>query len=402
MERFRRTREDILKRREEKRKLKEEMHRYRMEMHRQQEEFHRRFRQLNRHKPEFQHYQRHIRFTRPLIVIFNLLIWYWIFRHVGIKAISVSLAILVSLGGMYEFFFLRRIQNRILEPISKLKNGVEEIAKGNYNVKIESDVTNEIKLLVDSFNIMTEKLRESEQIKAEYEENRKMLIANISHDLKTPITSIQGYIEAITEGNPVSQKDFNKYLKIIHNNASYINKLVDDLFLFSKLDMQKLDFNMSENQVGPFFDDIMEEFKYEFEDKQFQFVYTNKLESSCNVRIDRKRIHQVLRNIIGNAVKYVPEQSLAVNAELYKKGQCVYIDIKDNGPGISADKLPHIFDRFFRIDHERTKDFMSTGLGLAISKELVEAHGGEISVTSVVNEGTCFTIKLPIAEPISD
>ena len=123
-----------------------------------------------------------------------------------------------------------------------------------------------------------------------------------------------------------------------------------------------------------------------------------KLRQDYWVNIDRKRIYQVFRNIIGNAIKHSPEQNLSINIDLYNREETICIDIRDNGPGISADKLPHIFDRFYRIDTERTKDFMSTGLGLAISKELIEAHEGKIEVSSVEDEGTCFTIILPISK----
>lgn len=283
--------------------------------------------------------------------------------------------VLFSIGGFLEFFFLRKLESRIFTPIDKLKNGLGEIAKGNYNIKVERSARNQIGLLIDTFNEMSQKLQESERIKAEYEENRKMLIANISHDLKTPITSIQGYIEAIAEGNSVPPENINKYLKIIHNNTAYMNKLIDDLFLFSKLDMQKLEFQFVTVSVRPFVNDLMEKFKLELEERGIAFDYRDNLEEDCTFNIDRKRLHQVFVNIIGNAVKYGPEQGLSIRTGLYRLDDFVYVDIKDNGPGIPEDKLPHIFDRFYRIDSERTKDFMSTGLGLAIAKELVEAHG---------------------------
>ena len=271
----------------------------------------------------------------------------------------------------------------------------EEISKGNYKVKVESEVMNEISLLVDSFNEMAAKLLESEKLKLEYEENRKTLIANISHDLKTPITSIQGYIEAITDGNDITPENLNKYLKIIYSNSTYINKLIDDLFLFSKLDMQKLEFQFEKVLARPFFNDLLEEFKFELEERQIGFNYLDNTSVDVWLNIDRKRIYQVFKNIIGNAVKHGLTQNLSINIVLYTRNEFIYIDIKDNGSGISADKLPHIFDRFYRIDTERTKDFMSTGLGLAISKELVEAHSGRIDVTSIEKEGTCFTVVLP-------
>ncbi|MNP04917.1 Sensor histidine kinase YycG [compost metagenome] len=185
-----------------------------------------------------------------------------------------------------------------------------------------------------------------------------------------------------------------------------MNKLIDDLFLFSKLDMQKLEFNFELINIKNFMGDLMEEFQFELEDKNINFNYESKIKEALIVKIDRKRIHQVFRNIIGNAVKYAPtdgskntsNKETNIDVELYVNNGFINIDIKDNGEGIPEDKLPYIFDRFYRIDYARTKDLMSTGLGLAISKELVDAHGGSIKAESKINEGTCFTITLPIEE----
>lgn len=230
----------------------------------------------------------------------------------------------------------------------------------------------------------------------EYEENRKELIANISHDLKTPITSINGYIEALVDGVVTSPDKVNNYLRVIYNNTTYINNLIDDLFLFSKLDMQKLDFNFEKIKIRPFMADLMEEFNFVLKENDIGFKFQDNLLEELDVNIDRKRIYQVIRNIIGNAMKYGSQQEPVIEVQLGNNDLYVNIEVKDNGPGIPQDKLPHIFNRFYRIDAERTKDFMSTGLGLAIAKEMVEAHEGRINVNSIVGEGSSFVIQLPI------
>jgi signal transduction histidine kinase len=292
--------------------------------------------------------------------------------------------------------FLWRLEKKIFQPMDQLKDAVDEIAKGNYDVKVDCEITNEFGVLIHSFNEMAEKLQQSEKIKLTYEENRKDLIANISHDLKTPIASIQGYIEAILDGVVSSPEKNSKYLKIIHHNTIYINKLIDDLFLFSQLDMEKLDFQYQEVQIRSYMDDLMEEFQYELEERQVQFKYIDRMESNHIIHLDRKRIQQAIRNIIGNAVKYGNEECVDVCVELSMQNDFAHIQIKDNGPGIPEDRLPYIFDRFYRIDLERTKDLMSTGLGLAIAKELVESHGGKIIVSSIEGQGSDFTIMLPV------
>ncbi|NSB33894.1 signal transduction histidine kinase [Clostridium saccharoperbutylacetonicum] len=284
-----------------------------------------------------------------------------------------------------------------MRPIEKLKDGVEQIAKGNYDVKIDNEIHNEIGLLIYDFNKMAESLRNSEKLKLEYEENRKALIANISHDLKTPITSINGYIEALVDGVVTSPDKVNNYLNIIHNNTVYINNLIDDLFLFSKLDMQKLDFNFEIVKIRPFMRDLMEEFEFILKEKNIEFKFEDKLTEELEVNIDGKRMYQVIRNVIGNAVKYGDQENAVIEVRLNNEAEWIKVEIKDNGPGIPEDKLSNIFNRFYRIDTERTKDFMSTGLGLAIAKEMVEAHEGKIYATSIMGQGSIFTIELPIS-----
>jgi signal transduction histidine kinase len=345
---------------------------------------------------EFHRFHRRLQYIRPVVIGINLLFWYFIIRYLGVRIWAVFMATLISLFGIHELFFLGRLEKRIINPIDKLKKGVEEIAKGNYEVRLECDVLNDITLLVASFNDMARKLQESEKMKASYEKNRKDLLANISHDLKTPMTSIQGYIEAILERPDLSREDSQKYLQIIYRNTAYMNKLIDDLFLFSKLDLEKLEFQFETIAIRDFMHDLMEEFRFELEEKQVRFGYADRLTAECAVHIDRKRIHQTIRNIIGNAVQYGPEKDLAVAVTLSRRDDRVRIAIQDNGPGIPPERLSFIFDRFYRIDSERTKDVISTGLGLAIAKELVAAHGGKITVASALGAGSCFTIELPV------
>lgn len=361
-------------------------------------EFHKKQNELYKNNVELQMYRKHVKYSRIIITLLNLVIWFLIFKYFGIKTISVFFAVLISLGAIIQLIFLMTLEKRIFKPISQLEKGVEEISKGNYDVNIESNYNTEINNLIDSFNDMAKKLKEGERLKAEYEENRKTLIANISHDLKTPITSIQGYIETLLELENMPKENINKYYKIIHNNAAYINKLIDDLFLFSKLDIQKLELYMERVEVIPFMEDLMQEFKFELEDRGIELYYNYSIKEKCYVEVDGKRVNQIFKNIIGNAVKYGKESNLKINVCLYKNKDHICIEIEDNGIGIPEDKLEHIFERFYRVDYERTKDLMSTGLGLAIAKELVEAQGGSIAARSVENKGTTFIVKFPIKE----
>lgn len=365
--------------------------------HKKHEHLHEFHKMHQKHKNEFKLCHKYLKWLRPAAFIVNIFIIYLIFKVVGIKAITILFAAIFTAKEIAHLYIYWRLEKRIIKPIESLKTGVEQIAKGNYEIRVKKEVYNEIGILIDEFNEMAEKLEQGEKLKKEYEENRKTLIANISHDLKTPITSVNGYVEAILDGVANSPETINSYLKTIHNNIDYINRLIDDLFLFSKLDMQKVDFKFEKVKIKPFMQDLMEEFTFVLGEKNIKFSFIDRIEKELEVNIDGKRIYQTIRNIIGNAVKYGYEGNLAISIELKDEADYVRINISDNGPGIAEDKLPYVFDRFYRIDTERTKDLMSTGLGLAIAKEMVEAHGGRISVCSFLSEGSTFSIELPLA-----
>jgi signal transduction histidine kinase len=350
---------------------------------------------MHHHRHEFQQYHRFFRYARPAVLVFNLVILYLLFNWAGIKVFGIWFAVLIIIKEIFQFVFLLRLEKRIIAPIEQLRLGVEEIAKGNYDVQVECRIPNDLGLLTASFNEMALKLLQGERMQAEYEENRKTLIANISHDLKTPITAIHGHIEALLDGPALPPDRQEKYLKVIHHNVGYMNRLIDDLFLFSKLDMQKLEFHFEPVAIRQYLHDLMEEYQLELEGAGLGFQFSDLLEGEPRVSLDGKRFYQALNNIVSNAKGHGRNRELSLQVRLYRRDAWIALDILDNGPGIPQDKLPFIFDRFYRIDSERTKDLESTGLGLAITREFVQAHGGEVSVTSREGAGACFTVLLP-------
>lgn len=357
-----------------------------------------RFRCRHNHHEHFLRHYKMFRLLRPAGMIFNLGVFYLLFIWAVDKQLVVFFGTLLILKEIAHFLFLLRFDRRTIQPMIKLKQGLDEVSRGNYQVKVENNMPNDMAIVLDSFNQMTAKLYEGERLQVEYEENRKALLANISHDLKTPITAIQGYVEALLDNSPGTEESRSKYIRTIYHNTVYVNKLIDDLFLFAKLDMQKLEFKFQQTNIGAFMDDLMEEYGFDYHERNIAFDYQNFLKEPVWVELDGKRLRQAVNNILNNASHHGPVQGLAIDVSLSSQGKMVCLDIRDNGPGISAAKLPFIFERFYRIDQERPKEVAGTGLGLAIAKELVEAHRGKIAVKSTEQKGCIFSIMLPVAE----
>ena len=406
------TREQFERARELKDRINELRHEYHEQLYANSH-----FGEGNHTRRQFRYYRRHIHYGRPIVTLIMLLFWIAIFLFAGfpvwLRVTVAFFATLSTISGIMEIAFLFRMDKRIITPLDNLEQAVREIAGGNYGVRVTGPFHPETAALVRTFNSMAQSLEESEKLKKAYESDRKDLVANISHDLKTPITSVLGYLDAIEEIGAVDPGRIAKYLSIIKSNAAYMNKLIDDLFLFSRLDMRRLEIDFERVDARDFIGDLMEEFSIEFGELDIAFTYADRFpnasiapeENQLIAKIDPKLFYRVLRNLFDNARKYGPEKGLRldVTAGLRETGngpsRWFYVSVADNGPGLDESAMGHLFERFFRADKERTKNVVSTGLGLAIGRELVEAHGGKISAKNRDEGGLEFTIEIPLEEP---
>nr|MDA3845957.1 HAMP domain-containing sensor histidine kinase [Vallitaleaceae bacterium] len=251
--------------------------------------------------------------------------------------------------------------------------------------------------LVNSFNRMSHELKDAADMKKKYENNRKELIAGISHDLKTPITSILGYVDGIQAGVADSEEKLNNYLNIIASNAAYTNQLIDELFLFSKLDINQMEYHFELLPIYDYFTDIFVEKQLELNEKGVTLAFNVAVAEDALLLMDGKMIYRVLSNLISNAVKYSDKEETNIEitvSSIDANPVGIVISIKDNGKGISSHQLPDVFDVFYRADEARNKDIGGSGLGLAIARQLIMAHDGRIWVDSVLGEGSTFTFTL--------
>ena len=311
-----------------------------------------------------------------------------------IKYIVVGIIISIILLIFLVYYFSRVISRQILIPLEELNEATKNIAEGNLDYEIDYCGDNELGRFCEAFETMRLKLKESLEKQAQYENNRKELIASISHDLKTPITSIQGYVEGLIDGVYKDEETYNKYLTIIKDKSIRLNHLIDDLFYFSKLELDKLEINKKVYSSKKVFKDILTSYKLEF-DQIKQKLIIEKPIPDVKISIDKYRIDQVFDNIIKNAREFMADDG-TVKVSFDVKDNYMIINISDDGVGIKEEDQKNIFEKFYRGEKSRNRKFGGTGLGLAICKEIITAHDGEIGVKSKPNEGSTFYFKLPI------
>lgn len=282
---------------------------------------------------------------------------------------------------------------RIINPIKLLKKATTEISMGNLNCEIIEDGDKEIQELCRGFEVMRVQLKDSINMKIKYDDNRKVLVSSISHDLKTPITSIKGYVEGILDGVANTPEKRENYLKTIYSKAEHIDHMIDDLLLYSKLDLNQIPFNFEKIDIVEYFNYCIYESEPELKKNNIKIQLKNDLRTCKYVMMDRERMRRVILNIIENSRKYMNKEQGEITLNLRETNSSVIIEIRDNGAGIDNNDINKIFDRFYRSDAARS-GAKGSGLGLSIAKQIVEGHKGRIWAVSHGNEGTSIMISL--------
>ena len=313
-----------------------------------------------------------------------------LFSRTGIIIIGIAIIFVISI-----IAFSIITSKTISVPIRKVANGANEIAKGNLDYKIDYTSTNEIGVLVNSFNDMSEQLKDTIESKEKVDNQRKETLAGIAHDLRTPLTSIKGYVEGLMDGIANTPEKQQRYLQTIYTSAVNTEKMLDDLLTISKLELGNIELTLRNTNASKFFDDCANDIKTELEKENFDFEYNNKCENDIIISIDADRFSRVIRNIISNSIKYSKPNvkgKIILDVASYEKS--VIISIEDNGIGLENENLEKIFDSLYRADPARSKVSQGSGIGLAVCKQIVELHGGNIWATSEVNKGLTMHISL--------
>lgn len=309
-----------------------------------------------------------------------------VFLVIGLLSIAIIL--------LCSQFFTKYLIRRISEPIEELSMAAERISGGDLSVPIHYQNEDEFKSVCDSFDLMQKNLKEGMEKNAAYERARTEMVSGISHDLRTPLTSVKGYIKGMLDGIANTEKKRRQYLEIAYKKACDMDVLLSKLFYFSKLETGNMPFFRQKTNINAFLHHYVSDKRKELEIEQVTIIlYAGDLVNAyCN--IDKEQITRVFDNLIENSMKY-GEKTDALCICFYVKrtdGQIV-IEVSDNGKGVPEDKLPHIFEQFYRGDEARGSKCDGNGLGLYVCQYIVMAHEGRIQAYN--ENGLHVQITLP-------
>lgn len=286
------------------------------------------------------------------------------------------------------------IYKSIVTPIRHLQVATKKIADGNLDFEMPTAGTDEVGELCADFEKMRHRLKESAEEKLEAEKQNKELISNISHDLKTPITAIKGYVEGIMDGVADTPEKKDKYIRTVYNKANDMERLINELTFYSKIDTNRIPYTFDRIHVQDYFEDCIEELTMELEEQNIDLAYFNYVEEDVQVIADAEQIKRVINNIVSNSVKYLDKPHGRINIRVRDVGDFVQVEIEDNGKGIAQKDLPLIFNRFYRTDESRNSSKGGSGIGLSIVKKIIEDHGGKVWATSKEHTGTVMYFVL--------
>lgn len=286
------------------------------------------------------------------------------------------------------------IYKSIAAPMVKLRKATQNIKEGNLDFVLEVEGEDEFSELCRDFEEMRRRLKESAEEKVLLDKENKELISNISHDLKTPITAVKGYVEGIMDGVADTPEKMDRYVRTIYNKTTEMDHLINELTFYSKIDTNRIPYTFSKLNVDDYFCDCAEEIGLELETRGIELVYANYVERDVQVIADGEQIRRVINNIVNNAVKYMDKKKGIIQIRVKDVGDFIQVEIEDNGKGIASKDLVYIFDRFYRTDVSRNSSKGGSGIGLSIVRKILEDHGGKVWATSREGIGTIMYFVL--------
>ena len=298
------------------------------------------------------------------------------------------------------FGLTSRLTGRLSGTLRELSRAADDLRAGDLDHEILSCREKELDELCQSLEGVRQRLRSASLAEAAAQEERGILMANLSHDLRTPITAIKGYVEGIRDGVASTPEKQAHYLDVIYGKTLSLESLVRNMTDFSEYELGRMQYHFEYVELAAFLEDLFPEYEQDARDREMTFLARN-LSGPVTVTADRGKLKRVLDNLISNALKYGRAGGTVIlAAEPYRQG--VVLSVSDDGQGIPREALSRVFDSFFRADAARSSSVPGSGLGLAICKSIAESHHGKLWLTSREGEGTRAVLYLPLSQKEGD
>lgn len=317
---------------------------------------------------------------------------------IAIGVFLLAAAVIVFIG----FLLVRRMTRDIVAPLEDLQQASRRIARGDYDTPVASHGTDELGETAAVFEEMRRQLQAGRKMRDAYEKNRQELFAGIAHDLATPLTKIQGYTGGILDGIAATPEKQKKYLELVYHTSQSMEQMVHELFLLSKLDLGKVDFQWENASFAPLLQQYVDLQKEALSAQGFSLRFENRLPGESPVVLDRIQFQRVLDNVLSNALKYRDSDNGSLTVRLAAKDGGYLIECEDRGRGVAQEDLGRIFESFYRTDKARADVAKGSGLGLAVTARIIEAMKGRIWARPAVPKGLCICIWLPTKQSFDE
>jgi two-component system, OmpR family, phosphate regulon sensor histidine kinase PhoR len=323
-----------------------------------------------------------------------------------VTRITRELLLAVVLAFLPAFGVAALLARYVSRRLGSIIGYAGQLARGEFDSHLVLNHRDELGILAEQLNTTGSKLKQTfDELEQEHqklervERIRRDFVINVSHELRTPLASIQGYTETLLDGALHDSEHNVRFLQIIRQNAERLGRLIADLMTLSQIELRRTKFQFAAFDMNHMMAECVDAM-LPLAEKKGVTLHLERAPDGTDVFCDSEAVHQILANLLDNAIKYTPEKGRIEVGAFRQAGnpQRVEIFVRDNGPGIPAEDLPRLFERFYRVDKARSRELGGTGLGLAIVKHLVQAQGGEVRVSSEVHKGSTFSFTLPVED----
>jgi signal transduction histidine kinase len=305
------------------------------------------------------------------------------------------LLLLLAASAAFSVTFGAAVADRMTAAVEQLALGAQEVARGNFRTRVHVSTNDELADLAGSFNEMVSHVNESSELRHQAEAARRDLVAAVSHDLRTPLTAIRAMLEALADGVVDDPATIARYHSTMRSQVEHLNRLIDDLFELSQIDAGGQRYVMQRADLAALLGEAVESFAMRAASRGVEVRL--RAGGSAVLQIEPAKIARVLNNLVDNALRHTPPGS-AIEVSLSSFPDEYRVSVRDHGDGLSAADLPRVFDRFYRGEKSRSREFGGAGLGLAIARGIIDAHGGRIWAANASDGGAIFTFTLPRAQ----